>query len=196
MIKFLKDIPNKALRIALLGSVITAVILVILVGASWQRRAASQSLQNDLEVIEENFTQRKQSDLERLAELETELAQAQDQVQELKGAFPDPNQGFALYQQALDLARGSQMNLARISRSGSEVLETDQGTVQATTYSLVLTGTAEHCTDFLGSLEDAGMQSLATDQTRISTTEEICELDARVFSLPEGSESLPTPESE
>ncbi|MDZ7843606.1 MAG: hypothetical protein U5K99_07375 [Anaerolineales bacterium] len=171
------------LRIALTGSAITAALLIFLVVAAYQRNTASATIQNDLETIRANFSQRKEADLSRIAVLEEELAQAQNEVQELQESFPELGEPFALYNQGQELAVRSQVTLIGISRMDSELLDTDQGLIQSTSYAIQLQGDTKTCLAYIQSLEDSSLQSVSPDDISISPLNKQCEFTARVFGL-------------
>jgi len=172
------------LRIAVIGIAATAAFLAVLVGATFLRARAAQNLENDMQVIEENFSQRMEADLERIAELEEELAEFETELESLQDAFPEVSEPFDIYQQGQALAVQNQVTLLSISRLGSELSDTPQGVVQSTNYALQLEGPAQSCIAYIQSLEDAGLGSVNPEEIQISPPGSSCELNARVFSLP------------
>jgi hypothetical protein len=137
-----------------------------------------------MKVIEQNFSQRMEADLERIAELEQELVEAEAELESLRNAFPEVSEPFDIYQQGQALAVQNQVALLSISRRGSTLSDTPQGVIQSTTYALQLEGPVQSCLTYIQSLEDAGLGSVTPEDIQILPPGESCELNARVFSLP------------
>lgn len=173
------------LRTALLGSAITAALLIILIGAAYQRNTAASTIQEDIESIQANFSQQKQADLAQIADLEEELAQAQSELEELEKTFPELGESYALYQQAQELAFRNQVTLLGISRMGSETLDTEQGLYQSTSYAVQLRGDTKTCLAYIQSLENSSLQSVSPDDISISPLNGQCGFTARVFGFPD-----------
>jgi len=171
-------------RIAVLGSVITALSLVILVGAAIQRNNAVATLQEDISAIEANFSERKQADLTRITDLEETLAEAQSEVQVLENAFPEPGKPFPLYHQAQEIALRSQVTLLEISQRSQETLETSRDTIQATKYQMLLQGNPNTCITFIENMEQVGTQTISIQDIRINPSQERCELNAQILQIP------------
>lgn len=171
-------------RIAFLGIIITTAFLVILVGATIQRKNAASTLKKDISAIEANFSKRKQADLARIKELEETLAQAESEVQTLMSYFPESGKVFSLYQQAQEIAIRSQCTLFEISRESMETLGTSQGQVKSTLYHMRLKGNPRNCITFIENLEQNGLQTIDIQDILITPRLQRCELDVQVLQLP------------
>lgn len=171
-------------RIAFLGILITTAFLVILVGATIQRKNAATTLKKDITAIEANFSKRKQADLARITELEETLAQAESEVQTLMNYFPESGKAFPLYQQAQEIAIRSQCTLLEISQESMEILGTSQGQVKSTLYQMRLKGDPRNCITFIENIEQTGLQTIDIQNILITPSLERCELDVQVLRLP------------
>ena len=176
------------LRVALIGIAVTAAVLIFLVGAAYLRSRAAENLQEDILEIEGNFSQRKEADLARIAELDDTLTKREAELENLRNAFPALGESFDIYQQGQELAFQNQVILLSISRTGTELAETSQGTIQSTGYAIQLEGTALACLAYIQGLENGGLGSVSPTDINISPPEKSCELNARVFSLPVNSQ--------
>lgn len=168
-------------RLALLGSLIAGMLLLILVGASYQRNRALTKLEDQIETIQENFAERKNLDLEKIAELEQDLAAAQEEVEELENFFPEPGTSVSLYQHAAQLARESQVELQEISLSSTETVDAPEGSLQSAVYLIRLSGGTKPCISFIERLEKLGLQKVTMDEIVISPPENLCQLEARLL---------------
>lgn len=176
------------LRVALIGIAVTAAVLIILVGAAYLRSRAAGNLQEDILEIEDNFSQRKEADLDRITDLEDELTEREAELENLRNAFPEFGEPFDIYQQGQELAFQNQVILLSINRTGTELAETTQGTIQSTGYAIQLEGTVRACIAYIQSLENTGLGSVSPTDINISPPAKSCELSAIMFSLPENSQ--------
>jgi hypothetical protein len=170
---------NTPTRIAIFGSLVFAVLNLIFLGATYQRRTAAESLQKNIRAMEDNLIILKQIDEDRLDSLRTELEQAQKRVTELENSFPDLGAPFAIYPQGKNLATQSQMELIGISLLNIDRKESPSGPVQVKEYFLELKGNMANCLMFLDRLEEAGQQTLSIENISISAQEETCELEVQ-----------------
>lgn len=168
-------------RLALFASLVAGMLLLILVGITYQRSSALARLESQIETIQENFSERKNLDLEKIAELEQELAAAQDEVEELQDFFPEPGTSVSLYLHAAQLARESQVELQEISLSSAETVDAPEGSLQSAVYLIRLSGGTKPCISFIERLEELGLQKVTMDEIVISPLENLCQLEARLL---------------
>lgn len=179
------NIKLTPLRTAAAGMAVTAALLVVLLGGAYLRSRSTEELLSNTESLQENFTRRKEADLEQIAALESELTEAEAEIESLKNAFPEFGEPYAIYRQAQELAFQNQVTLLSINRAGTNQLETERGLIISTGYNIQLEGTMKTCLAYLQSLEDDGLGLVSPEEILIIPTDENCELTARIFSLPE-----------
>ena len=172
------------MRTAILGSVILALLHVILLGGTYQRKAAAEKIRSDIAELDQNYTALKQINEEQLSALHSELELIQAEVADLQSSFPELGVPFAIYHRGMDLSQSSGVDLDSISHLGSDLQETVSGKIQTDNYSIELTGLLESCLTFIQKLERAGMDTLTMEYVSIWPEEELCSLEIKTVGYP------------
>jgi len=176
------------MRAAILGSVILALINIILLGGAYQRRVAAEKIQSDRITLDLNYTELREINDEQLSALRFELGLVQAEVDDLQSSFPELGAPFAIYHRVMDLSQSSGVGLDSISHIGSDLQETALGNIQTDNYSIELTGLLESCLTFIQKLESAGMDTLTMEYVSIWPEEELCSLEIKTVGFPEVEE--------
>lgn len=172
------------MRTAILGSVILAMLHIILLGGAYQRRVAAEKIGSDHAALDQNYAELKQISEEQLSSLQSELELIQAEVADLKRSFPELGAPFAIYHRGMDLSQSSGVNLNGISHLGSDLQETVSGNIQTDTYSIELTGLLESCLTYIQKLEKAGMDTVTMEYVSIRPEEELCSLEIKTVGYP------------
>lgn len=180
MRKMLKSLTTPT-RIAIFGSLIFAVLHIILLGAVYQRRSAAETLQEDRRTMEENLSVLEQIDEQKLSTLQSELESAQEEAENLRNAFPELGAPFAMYPQGKVFATRSKMELVSIALLSKDLKDSPSGPIQMKQYFLELEGNFSNCIDFLNQLEKAGQQTVSMQNISISPEEETCEFEVQTL---------------
>jgi hypothetical protein len=165
------------LRIGIIASLILAVLHIILLGGTSQRRAATRQLEKEYQVLQENYEQLEKVNQEQLDQLRLEQHQIQDEVAELEASFPELGAPFALFRRGLELARDSQVDLRAISRMDSSYLETTSGEIIREEFDLELGGSLQNCIAFIGAVENAGRDTIVMQYASFWPEEGRCSLE-------------------
>jgi hypothetical protein len=176
------------LRIGIIASVIAAMLNVILLGTAFQRKSASEQIEADSQVLEENYTELVKVNLDQLDDLQNELNLINAEVSELEASFPELGSSFALYQRAVGLSTKSNLDLRSISRLGSELQETTSGTILFDDYSIELRGTLVDCFKFIEEIETAGMDTVVMQYASFWPEESLCSLEIKTIGIPTAHE--------
>jgi len=169
------------MRVAIFGSLIVAVILILFLGASYQRQRARTSLQENMGAMRENLDTLREVDRQRMQSLQEELEEAREDVAALRESFPQVGAPFAIYRQSYQFASQNDLDLISISLSGRDNLSTPTGSLLARNYTLTLEGPVGACVLFLNNLEQAGQGTLIIDNINITPPEETCVLDVQTY---------------
>ena len=172
------------IRTAILGSVILALLHIILLGGTYQRRTAAEKIQSDRATLDQNYAALKQISGEQLSALQSELELIQAEVANLQSSFPELGAPFAIYHRGMDLSQSSGVDLDGISHLGSELQETDTGNIQTDNYSIELTGLLESCLTFIQKLESSGMNTVTMEYVSIWPEEKLCSLEIKTVGYP------------
>lgn len=172
------------MRTAILGSAILAMLHIILLGGTYQRRAAAEKIQSNSAVLNQNYAELKQISEEQLSALQSELELVQAEVADLQSSFPELGAPFAIYHRGMDLSQSSGVNLNSISHLGSNLQETVTENIQTDNYSIELTGLLESCLTFVQKLEKAGMETVIMEYVGIWPEEELCSLEIKTVGYP------------
>ena len=172
------------MRAAILGSVILAMLHIILLGGTYQRRAAAEKIRSDSGELDQNYAALKQINEEQVSSLQSELELIQAEVAELQSSFPELGTPFAIYHRGMDLSQSSGVGLDSISHLGSDIKETASGNIQTDKYNIELTGLLESCLTFIQKLESAGMDTLTMEYVSIWPEEELCSLEIKTVGFP------------
>ncbi len=172
------------MRTAILGSVILAMLHIILLGGTYQRRTAAEKIQSDRAALDQNYAALKQINEEQLSALQSELELIQAEVADLQSSFPELGASFAIFHRGMDLSQSSGVNLDSISHLGSDLQETVSGNIQTDNYSIELTGLLESCLTFIQKLESAGMDTVTMEYVSIWPEEELCSLEIKTVGYP------------
>lgn len=172
------------LRIGIIASVIAAMLNVILLGATFQRRSASVQIDTDAQVLEENYTELVKINQEQLDDLQNELNLIKAEVSDLEASFPELGSSFALFQRALELSTKSNVGLRSITRSGSDLQETTSGTILFDNFSIQLRGTLVDCFKFIEEIETAGMDTVVMQYASFWPEESMCSLEIKTIGIP------------
>lgn len=182
MRRFLQSITTPT-RVAIAGSLIVAVINLVFLGATFQRRNAVATLRENIASLEENIQVLQEVDQERVQTLQEELDAAKEDLEQLRNAFPELGAPFAMYDQGMTIATQNQLTLNNIALQSEEKIESPTGPLQAKTFSLNLEGTLGQCIRFIRDVEQAGQQTLVIENISISPGNNSCSLDIRAFGL-------------
>ena len=172
------------LRIGITASLILAALQIILLGVTNQRRAATEQLEADRLVLEENYAELEKVNLEQVAELQTELDQINQEVNELITSFPELGSPFAIYRRALELADRSQVDLRSISRINSAIQETRSGSILFDEYDIELGGTLLNCIQFIEEIELAALNTVVMRSANFRIEERLCSLEIKTLGIP------------
>ncbi len=172
------------LRIGIIASVIAAMLNVILLGTTFQRRSASEQIEADSRVLEENYTELVKINQEHLDDLRNELNLIKAEVSDLEASFPELGSSFALFQRAFGLSTKSNLDLRSISRSGSDLQETTSGTILSDDFSIELRGTLVDCFKFIEEIETAGMDTVVMQYASFWPEESLCSLEIKTIGIP------------
>lgn len=172
------------LRIGIIASVIAAMLNVILLGATFQRRSASVQIEADSQVLEENYTELVKINQEQLDDLQNELNLIKAEVSDLEASFPELGSSFALFQRVLGLSTKSNVDLRSITRSGSDLQETTSGTIFFDNFSIQLRGTLVDCFKFIEEIETAGMDTVVMQYASFWPEESMCSLEIKTIGIP------------
>jgi len=179
-----KQSKISGLRIGIMASVIAAMLNVILLGTTFQRRSASEQIEADSQVLEENYTELVKLNLDQLDDLQNELNLINTEVSDLEASFPELGSSFALFQRALGLSTKSNVDLRSISRSGSALQETASGTLLFDDYNIELRGTLVGCFTFIEEIESAGIDTLVMQYASFWPEESLCSLEIKTIGIP------------
>ncbi|MGB2965522.1 MAG: hypothetical protein WBB69_16225 [Anaerolineales bacterium] len=172
------------LRIGIFGSVILALLHLILLGYIFQRRNATSQLIADRMALEENYSNLQDINQEQINIFQTELDTVQAEIVELEASFPELGAPFAIYRRGMDLSQKSQVNLQNISYLGRDLQELLSGPIIADSYSIRLNGSLTACITFIKNIEEAGMDTVSMESATIWPEEELCSLDLITIGLP------------
>jgi len=172
------------LRTAILGSVILAILHIILLGGTYQRSVAAEKIRSDSAELDQNYAALKLINEEQVSSLQSELDLIQSEVAELQRTFPELGGAFAIYHRVMDLSQSSGVELDSISHLGNDLQETTSGNIQTDNYSIELTGPLESCLTFVQKLEEAGMDTLTMEYISIWPEEELCSLELKTIGYP------------
>ncbi len=172
------------LRIGIFGSVILAVLHLILLGYIYQRRSATDQLTADRQALDGNFTNLQEINQEQINSLQNDLDLIQAEVSELDASFPELGAPYAIYHRGLDLSQKSQVSLQSISFLGRDVQELLSGPIITDRYSIRLNGSLTACITFIKNIEEAGMDTVSMESVSIWPDEELCSLDIITIGLP------------
>jgi Tfp pilus assembly protein PilO len=175
-------------RIAIALSIILALIHVILLGWTLQRRSAIEQLEEDKVTLEENFSQLEEINQEQLDALQEELALLEEEIVQLQDSFPELDAPFALYRRGLDIAQSSNLNLQSIGLLSVSIQETISGDILIKQYSVETSGTTSQCLTFIDALEQAGAGSVAMDGFSMTPPESACSVDLSTIGIPTAAE--------
>ena len=169
------------MRVAIVGSLVVAVILLLFLGAAYQRERAQQTLQENVESMRENLATLREVDRQKMQSLQEDLGDAKEEVAALRESFPEVGAPFAIYRQSYKFASRNRLALQSISLADTDILSTPTGSLRARNYSLSLEGSVGACILFLDDLEQAGQGTLIIDNINITPPEETCVLDVKVY---------------
>lgn len=172
------------MRTAILGSVILAMLHIILLGGAYQRKVAAEKIQSDIAELDQNYAALKLISEEQVSSLQSELALIQAEVADLQSSFPELGGAFAIYHRVMDLSQSSGVDLDSISLLGSDLQETTSGNIQTNNYSIELTGLLESCLTYIQKLESAGMDTLTMEYISIWPEEKLCSLEIKTVGYP------------
>lgn len=172
------------IRTAILGSVILAMLHIILLGGTYQRRVAVEKIQSDYAALDQNYAELKQISEEHLSALQSELDLIQAEVADLQSSFPELGAPFAIYHRGMDLSQSSGVDLNGISHLESDLQETVSGNIQTDNYSIELTGLLESCLTFIQKLERGGVDTVTMEYVSIWPEEELCSLEIKTVGYP------------
>jgi len=167
------------MRAAILGSAILAMLHIILLGGTYQRRAAAEKIRSASAALDQNYAELKQISEEQLSALQSELELVQAEVTGLKSSFPELGAPFAIYHRGMDLSQSSGTKLDSISHLGSNLQETAAENMRIDNYSIELVGSLESCLAFVQKLEIAGMETVTMEYVSILPEEELCSLEIK-----------------
>ncbi len=165
------------LRIGLTASLILAVLHILLLGWTYQRRAAARQLDQDLEVLQENFGQLENIKQDQLDQLQLELDRILGEVAELEASFPELGAPFALIRRGQEFADSSQVELKSITRMDTSIQETASGDILREEFSLELGASLENCVSFIRTIERAGQDTVVMQYASFWPVEEHCTLE-------------------
>lgn len=157
---------------------------IILLGGTYQRRAAAEKIQSDIAELDQNYAALKLISDEQVSALRLELGLIQAEVDDLQRTFPELGGAFAIYHRVMDLSQSSGVDLDSISLLGSDVQETASGNIQINNYNIELTGLLESCLTFIQKLESAGMDTLTMEYLSIWPEEKLCSLEIITIGYP------------
>lgn len=169
------------LRIAIAASVIFGLINIILLGATYQQRSASQELVAQRSALEENIDSLKKINQDELDELQAELDLIRSEVADLEDSFPELGAPFAIYRRARDIALESRVNLQSLASQSTDYHETNAGLVVEKQYSIDLVGAMEDCITFIGLLEEAGRDTLTMKSVYLVPQDSTCSIDVSLI---------------
>jgi hypothetical protein len=172
------------LRIGIIASVIAAMLNVILLGTTFQRRSASEQIEADSQVVEENYTELVKVNLDQLDDLQNELNLINAEISDLEASFPELGSSFALFQRAVGLSTKSNVDLRSISRIGTDLQETTSGTILFDDYGIELRGTLVDCFQFIEEIETAGMDTVVMQYASFWPEESLCSLEIKTIGIP------------
>jgi cell division protein FtsB len=172
------------LRIGIIASVIAAMLNVILLGTTFQRRSASKQIEADSQVLEENYAELIKVNQEQLDDLQNELSLINAEVSDLEESFPELGSSFALYQRAPGLSNKSNVDLRSISRLGSDLQETTSGPIFIDDYKIELRGALVDCFKFIEEIETAGMDTVVMQYASFWPEESLCSLEIKTTGIP------------
>jgi hypothetical protein len=173
----MKRIQLSGLRIGIIASVIVAMLHIILIGGTVQRRWAIRQLETDQQVLEENLALLEEIDQAQLEQLQLELDQVNAEITELQTSFPELGAPFDLYHRITSLSEESGVTLQAISRINAERQDTPTGAIISEQYNIELGGELTSCILFIDELEKAGQDTIMVLQTNIWPEEGLCLLE-------------------
>ncbi|MFO8035617.1 MAG: hypothetical protein R6U57_03200 [Anaerolineales bacterium] len=180
MKKMLKSLTTPT-RIAIFGSLIFVTLHIILLGAIYQRRSATETLQENRRTLAENLSALEQINKRKLSTLQSELESAQEEAERLRNAFPELGAPFAIYPQGKVLATRSKVELVSIALLSEDIKDSPSGPIQMKQYFLELEGNFSNCIDFLDQLEKAGLQTVSIQNISIYPEEKSCEFEVQTL---------------
>jgi hypothetical protein len=173
----MKRIQLSGLRIGIIASVIVAMLHIVLIGGTFQRRWAIRQLETDQQVLEENLALLEEIDQEQLAQLQLELDQINTEITELQASFPEIGAPFDLYHRIPSLSEESGVTIQGISRINAERQDTPTGVIISEQYNVELGGNLINCIEFIDELESAGQDTIMVLQANIWPDEGLCLLE-------------------
>ena len=186
----MKDFQNRRtsiMRIAIIGSVILGVIQMIMIGAAYQRRAATNQLETERIALEENINSLIKVNQDQVDDLQAELELIQADTAELEASFPELGAHFAIFPRGLALANQSQVDLQEISWLSSDSVDTFAGQVVDKQYSIDVFGKTADCIKFIAELEDGGRDTLSMRSVYIWPEENKCSYEISLIGFSNAS---------
>ena len=172
-------------RVVVIGCVILVTLHLILLGTSFQRRAAANKLQTNQAVLEQNINALIQINENQSSDLESELESTQAELAGLQSSFPEYGAPFAIYKRGMDLAHSSNVELLGIARLGFELQETTSGSIQMENFLLDVKGNLGACLTYIQQLEQAGLDTVLMENVSIQPEQEQCTLEVRTVGFPQ-----------
>jgi hypothetical protein len=178
-------------RLALGFSFLLGLANLALLGAALVSRRNAAALAIEVTALQDSLRQLRQVEQEGLQGLEQQAVKAESHLAELEASFPTLGDPFDLYRRGFALATDSGVELKAIETGGTTVLETPVGLLSTTSYRVTASAELPACLDWLGRLEQAGLQTLALDSLHIGPGDQACDFQVVVASAAPAGEPLP-----
>ena len=143
------------------------------VGNYNQRNA--QSLGEQVIALQGSLDQLRQVEREGLEGLSAEAQEAEAELAALRAGFPKLGEPFDLFRRGFSLAAGHQVEIESVARGVSVLQETPVGFLSITTFTIQSVADLLDCLAYTGSLEDAGLETLALDNVNMLPEAQRCD---------------------
>lgn len=162
---------------ALLISLLLLALHAVLLGTAYQRNRAAASLQLQIEDLQANLDQLNEVEQETLAELQSQLAQAEAEIERLEEQLPSESGPYPIYERVYALAQDHDVQLASIARQEPERAPTESGSVAVQIHTVEASGPAQACLDLVGALEADAGPALASGEIVLDPPSESCSFE-------------------
>lgn len=147
--------------------------------------------------LQESLDQLRQVEQEGLEGLAAEAKEAEAELATLRAGFPKLGEPFDLFRRGFSLAASHQVEIERVDRGSSVLEETPVGYLSITAYTLRSTAELADCLAYTGSLEQAGLETLALDNMTMAPGDQRCDFQVILASAaPAPPESVELSETE
>ncbi len=162
-------------RVLLVAAIVIAVVDAAFAASTLINQRNAEDLGLQVMALQESLDQLRQVEREGLEGLAAEAEEAEAELAALRAGFPKLGEPFDLFRRGFSLAASHQVEIERVERGSSVLEETPVGYLSITTYTLRSTAELEDCLAYTGSLEDAGLETMALDNVTMAPGDRRCD---------------------